>query len=213
MKSACPEALFKEIAINRLGRDCAVTRGDDHLAVGGSDATGGVEAWDTGALAFVHDDLALFIQGGAELPGEMVVEYISARGEETVREELLPAGEREAFQITGLVLDVYYFFDVNWHLVVAEPALVLRVPMRHFAIRQKNDGIAEGDDTERVFHRFVIVAGDGYAFTLNAIAIAIFAEKEALADAFVHSRDFWRKMINASGQEQTVAFKFRTLPF
>ena len=78
------EAFLEKIAIDRLRGSRALTGGDDHLAIGGRDATGGVETRNTRPHALIDFDLPVGIERRAKFLRELVVENVAAGRENVV---------------------------------------------------------------------------------------------------------------------------------
>ncbi len=57
------------------------------------------------------------------------------------------------------------------------------------------------EHAERILDSFVVRAADRDALFAHAVAVAIFAKKHTVAEAFRHARDFRRQVKNA-GREQ-----------
>src|SRR5262249_21738468 len=112
-KCAVAEAFFEKIAIDRLSSDCAIAGSDNHLAIGRRHTPCIIQSRDVRALAFIDQDLPIFIQDCAELSREVIVEDVAARGKETIGQNFLAIGEGKVFQMTGVMLDVHDFLDVN----------------------------------------------------------------------------------------------------
>ena len=56
---------------------------------------------------------------------------------------------------------------------------------------------------ERVFDGFIVRADDRDPFPADAIAVAVLAEKHAVAEALFHAGDLGRQMKNSRREEQS----------
>src|SRR5688500_4766462 len=133
------QAFFEKIAIDRLSGGSALPGRDDHLAIGRSHATGGIESRHARPHALVDLDLAVRIELRAKLLGQTSVKNVAAGGEQVID---LNAGashkiERANFALS--MVDVLNALPSNGNLVFGQPAGMALVPRGSFAVRGHDD--------------------------------------------------------------------------
>ena len=129
------ERFLKQIAVNRLGRGGALAGRDNHLAIRGRDATGGVKAQHAGPHALVHFDLAVGVEFRAQLFRELIVENVAAGGEKVIDLHCLFPGEFERADLPLPMLDVADRFSRHGNFVFLQPAGVAFIPARPVSVR------------------------------------------------------------------------------
>ena len=154
------------------------------------------------AHAMVDDDLSIRVQFRSELFGEAGVKNIAARGEDVIDLHacLAPENQRENFAAA-----MFHIFDprrFDRNLIFTQPGRVLFIPARFLAVRDDDDGGRVVQHAKRVLDRFVIRATDRNSFSADAVTIAVFAEKHAVPEAFLHPGDVgWNVKNSCRDQE------------
>src|SRR2546423_1051760 len=94
---------------------------------------------------------------------------------------------------------------MNRNFVLADPSVMRAVPCGNTAIGHQHDGRRIAKHAEGVLGGFVIPAIDSNGLPLDAVTIAVFAEKNAVAETGAYMRNFRREVENAGREEQLFA--------
>ena len=89
------EALVKEVSIDRLCRRRALTSRDDHLAIGGRNATGGIQTLHACSHALINFDLAVAIELCPQFLRQPGMKNIAARSENIIDFHPAPISEKK----------------------------------------------------------------------------------------------------------------------
>ena len=198
------EALVKEVSIDRLCRRRALTSRDDHLAIGGRNATGGIQTLHACSHALINFDLAVTVQLCPQLLRQAGMKNITARGENVIDFHPASIFEKERLNFCIVMFDIANFFLVHWNLVLAQPPRVLLVPTLTLAVRRYDDAGRIIEHAEGVLDGLIARANDGNSVSADAIPITIFAEKHAMPETFSYSRYLRRNVKDARCDEETL---------
>ena len=147
-------------------------------------------------------DLPISVQLRAQALGQPRVKNIAARRENTIDLHFAPIGEEKAAHLAILTITIGDAIGVDRDLVFLQPLGVLIVPVDFLPVGGDHDTGGVMQHTQGILNRFIARADDGDRLAPDAEPIAIFAEKHAVAEAFLHSGDVWWDVKNAGGQKQ-----------
>jgi hypothetical protein len=102
----CRETFLENIPVDGLSRCGPLSGGDDHLAVRGRYATGGIQAGDARPHVLINEYLAGLIHPCSERLGKVVIDHIAAGGKERLDEYLRGIVENETANLRSASPDV-----------------------------------------------------------------------------------------------------------
>ena len=90
------------------------------------------------------------------------------------------------------------------NFIFLQPLPMRPAPARPLAVRSHDDTAGVAQHPECILDRFVVRTADRDALPAHPVAVAVLAEKHAVAEALFHPRDLRREMENAGRDEQAI---------